>query len=237
MSVPPVPSEQPAGVRTRPGTVTGSAILMALITAVSLVFAALTIISAAVLTDDMIRDELTRQQPNMPSEQLDTTVALFKPSQYAAGALMVVFAIVLAVLAVLIFKGSRVGRILTWVVTGLYAFCGLCLAGGAVGGGGAIGAILPALMMLGSLTVIILLALPASNRYFAKPVPQWQPPAEFGAELNQFTTAPGTGAGTPAGAGTPGAPPQIATESPQPASESPAPPATTPPADTPRPET
>ncbi|GAA2320061.1 hypothetical protein GCM10009853_092710 [Glycomyces scopariae] len=117
---------------------------------------------------------------------------------------MIAFAVLLVVFALLNAAGNRVGRILTWIVQPLVLICSGVLAFGIIAGAASLDAGLEAsgtegidaqalmdaaygaypswtpvvdygvvaLGVLGSLLVVILLALPAANAYFRKEEPE-----------------------------------------------------------------
>lgn len=187
MSLPPgYPGATPPSRPARPGAVTTAAIVMFVLSLASLAWAGILLVSFLVVGDDALEAQMRKTQPEVPQEQLDNMVALAKGLGYAIAALVAVLGIVLAVLAVLVLRGSQVARILSWVTAGSYVFCGVCMsastgvgiASGARGGGFAL--LFPLVTLLGSLAVVILLALPVSNRYFARPVAAWEPPPGFG---------------------------------------------------------
>lgn len=187
MTLPPgYPGAPPPAPRSRPGAVTAAGIVMLLLSLVSLGWAGILTVSFLVVSEDLLKSQLRRTQPGITGEQLDTMVSLTKGLGYAAAALIAVLGIALAVLAVPVIRGSQVARILTWVTTVGYVVCGLCTTasasasgGSGVGGNGFV-MLFPLVTLLGALSVIVLLALPVCNRYFARPGTPWQTPAGFG---------------------------------------------------------
>lgn len=214
MTVPPVPAGPPApagppvpGSTPRPATVTAGGILMFVLGLLALVWGGLILATMALAGDEVVRDQLKeaqRQGQQIPEDQLDTMVSVTKSITYGLGVIVVLFGVAIVVLGFLVLRGSRAARIMSWVATVLFSLCGLCATVGSSAGptgAAALGAVIPVVVLLVSLAVIVLLALPASNAYFAKPVAQWQPPAEFG------TPEPSTEFGTPEPPAAPGAPP------------------------------
>jgi hypothetical protein len=175
----------PPEPKPRPGSVTAAGIMMPLLSLVSLAWAAILTISFLVASEELLKNNLRRTEPGVGGEQLDTMVSLTKGLGYAAAALIAVLGIALAVLAVPVVRGSRVARILTWVITGVHLLCGLgavvsvgASATSGIRGNGFVVAV-PLFTLLSAVCVIILLTLPASNRYFARPV-AWHAPTGFG---------------------------------------------------------
>ncbi len=172
--------------RVRPGAVTTAAIMMFLLSLASLAWAAILIVSLLVISDKTLESQMRETQPQVTGEELEAMVSFAKGLGYATAALIGVLGIALAVLAVLVIRGSRVARILSWVTAGVYVFCGLCTSATAGIGlasgvrGGVVALLFPLVTLIGALAVVILLALPVSNEYFARPVQSWQAPAGFG---------------------------------------------------------
>ncbi|MGY0231093.1 hypothetical protein [Longispora urticae] len=102
-------------------------------------------------------------------------------------------------------QGKQVARILTWVFAGIASLCCICGAG-SIGLQSSLKNSIPegdqreaytkmldaqpgwlvpvsvtvqALVAIALLAAIIMLALPAANAYFRKPVEEWTPPAQF----------------------------------------------------------
>ncbi|MGH3713969.1 MAG: hypothetical protein ACRDT4_10990, partial [Micromonosporaceae bacterium] len=211
MTVPPVPAGPPAppgapAPKTRPATVLAAGILELVLAALALIWGGLSLVTIMVGGDELIRDQMEearRQGQEIPEGQFDTMVNFAKSIAYGTSVIILLFGVGLAVLGFLVLKGSRVGRILSWIGVGGFTLCGLCSLGGnatQTGATAVLGSIIPVVVLICGLAVIVLLALPASNRYFAKEVPQWEPPAEFGSASTEF------GGGTPpAGTAPPGA--------------------------------
>jgi hypothetical protein len=121
------------------------------------------------------------------------------------------------VLSLFLLRGANPARITTWVLTGVFLFCGACLVLGqtastftpqgqgdpqseelaravqeAAPGWYTVSEIaISVVELLAYVLIIVLLALPASNTFFAKPVPQFHPPAEFGGPGGPVPPMPG----------------------------------------------
>jgi len=168
--------------KPRPGSVTAAGIMTLLLSLVSLAWAVILTIGFLMASEELLRSQLRRTEPGVSGEQLDTMVSLTRGLGYATAALIAILGIALAVLAVPVIRGSRVARILTWVATGVHVLCGLgavVSAASGIRGNGFVVAV-PLLTLISAVSVIILLTLPASNRYFARPLAPWQAPTGFG---------------------------------------------------------
>jgi cytochrome bd-type quinol oxidase subunit 2 len=166
--------------------VTAASIVMSLLSLGSLAWAAVLAVSFLLIDNSRLESQLRRNQPDITGEQLDTMVAMTKGLGFAIAALVAVLGIALAGLAAFVYRGNRVARILALVTSSGYVFCGLCIAASAgisaTSGvrSGTIAVVFPLVTLAAAISVIVLLALPRSGRYFARPVPPWQAAAGFG---------------------------------------------------------
>lgn len=180
------PGTPPPSPRTRPGAVTAASVVMSLLSLGSLAWAAVLAVSFLLIDNSHLESQLRKNQPEITAEQLDTMVAMTKGLGFAIAALVAVLGIALAGLAAFVYRGNRVARILALVTSSGYVFCGLCIAASAgisaTSGvrGGAIAVVFPLVTLAAAISVIVLLALPRSGRYFTRPVPPWQAAAGFG---------------------------------------------------------
>jgi hypothetical protein len=203
------------GPKTRPGTVSTASLLL-------YVSAVLLIVSAAVSfvpVSDMqkVVNDFYADQPELQQgASLGATIAII-----VTAVVYLLIAVGLVVLGVFVGKGKQPARIITWVLAGLSVLClGCGLAGSAAqsslsGLGGdaqsqelvkliqdatpgwvtAVGLVLQIIALIVMITVIILLALPASNDYFRKEQQVWVPPtAPWPADPNNFPPPPPPGA-------------------------------------------
>ncbi len=162
----PPPVVTPAERPPRPVTVTAAAGLMLFQVVLSLLGAIMTIANK-----DIIRDAAEAQQP-ADGPQMDTDTIVNVALVFGIG-FSVVIAIVFVVLALLNLRGSNVARIITWVVCGLFLCCtGFGFIGSfqqtdAVPGWYTAYSIINAVLaLLIYIAVIVLLALPISNKFF-----------------------------------------------------------------------
>lgn len=162
----PPPVAPPAERPPRPVTVTAAAGLMFFQVVLALLGGIM-----AIANKDIIRDAAEAQQP-ADGPQMDTDMIVNIGLAFGVG-LNVVIAIVFVVLALLNMRGSNVARIITWVVCGLFLCCvGFGFIGSfqqtdAVPGWyTAYSIINAALGLLIYIGVIVLLALPISNKFF-----------------------------------------------------------------------
>ena len=187
----------------RPGTVTMAMYAIFALAALQLI-GAIIAVAAIGATVDAVRDYGAEVGD---AAAADTIANITQISSYVVIATALLFAVGFAVLGVFVGRGSNVARIIAWVVLGLSVCCGgfglLGTAAGNMFGGGTTGdidaaemqrrieAALPGwyspvstttsvLGLLLALAAIILLALPASNPYFRKPEPVWEPPIGSG---------------------------------------------------------
>lgn len=201
------PHSTPA--RVRPASVTASSYLLILFAVIQII-GLIVALSVLGTMRDVYRDAFA----GTSAEGVETVAVVVSVAVVVIGLL---FAIGLVVLAVLNNKGRNASRITTWVVGGIALCCtGLNLAGNALGGsmGGQNGdvpsqdeinrqldaalpswyepvsMVLTVIGLLALLAALILLALPASNEFFRKRQPAWEPPA-FGAAYPGYPPAPG----------------------------------------------
>ncbi|GAA4892039.1 hypothetical protein LX16_2078 [Stackebrandtia albiflava] len=179
------------GPRTRPGTVTTAVVLQFLVVALTAVGVVFSLMYSADMTEAM-RANLEEQ-----GAAPDIVNSVSGGGDALTLIVTIVPALIYLVLAVFNLRGSNPARITTWVFSGLMLVCSLLTAGlaGLLSGMGPtdgvdIGeateagmAVLPSwygaftvvsmvVSIVCYLAVIILLALPASNRFFRKDRPQ-----------------------------------------------------------------
>ena len=186
----------PANGAARPTTVTVSSYLLMLVAALSAVGAIISLTSIGTVSQAW-RDVYRGDQL---AEASGFAVALVG----VGAALLLLWAAVLVILAILNNRGRNASRIVTWVLGGLSLCCsGLSLLGNAVNNAAAmqgtsgpeaeqlqrrldeltpawqqpVGLITNILTLVAMLAALILLALPASNAFFRKPAAAgWMPP-------------------------------------------------------------
>lgn len=195
--VPAAPGSSP-----RPATVSVSALLLYVISAVLLISAAISVYTFASMPEGLIED--IYRDAGMDANLAETSATAAMIGSYIGAALYVVLAVFFVVLGLFVNKGKQWARITTWVLTGIGLCCigiGLAFQGvgssfGSSGTGGidqaevtermaevmpawstAANTVLSVVLLLSMLAVIIMLALPPSNAYFRKPAPEWTPPA------------------------------------------------------------
>jgi hypothetical protein len=200
--------------RTRPGTVSAAVFALYALAALQLIGLILQLTAIGSMVD-AARDYLP------DTTEGDTALTFLQITQYATLGIGFLFVIAYALLAVFNGRGRNVARIITWVVLGISLCCGAvglggAALGGAMGGGNssttgidqeeltrriedavpgwynAASYTLLAFGLILAIVTIILLALPASNAYFRRPEPVWEPPV------------PGAVYPPPAGPGQPG---------------------------------
>ncbi|WDZ86142.1 hypothetical protein PVK37_06905 [Micromonospora cathayae] len=190
-----------APARVRPGSVTISSyllILVAVLQVLALILTLATIGDTRRVLEDAYRDSSVNGMDAVAD--FATVVAV------GASLITLLLAVGLVVLAVLNNRGKNGSRITTWVVGGLLLCCsgGGLLSGAAGSFSGPVGGssadmpsqeevqrrleealpswYQPVNLLLGIVTVLaliaalVLLALPASNEFFRKPQPAWEPP-------------------------------------------------------------
>jgi hypothetical protein len=195
--VPAAPGSSP-----RPATVSVSALLLYVISAVLLISAAISVYTFASMPEGLIED--IYRDAGMDANLAETSATAAMIGSYIGAALYVVLAVFFVVLGLFVNKGKQWARITTWVLAGIGLCCigiGLAFQGvgssfGSSGTGGidqaevtermaevmpawstAVNTVLSVVLLLSMLAVIIMLALPPSNAYFRKPAPEWTPPA------------------------------------------------------------
>jgi hypothetical protein len=187
----------------RPAVVSAASALLFLAAGLELVSAVLSVLTVGPTT--RVYEDLFADVPNS-----DTAVTLGTVSVYVAIVFAVLLAVAYLILGIFTRRGKNPARIVTWVVAGLVVLCTGCglVATSALGSLGSMGSdpsggptpaevqdaiaaelpgwLGPVSLTLGVitiivlLTVIVLLALPASNAYFRKPEPVWTPPTWTG---------------------------------------------------------
>jgi hypothetical protein len=95
-------------------------------------------------------------------------INLNKPRSPVSGGLSPLIAIALAVPAVFVYRGSRVARIITWVLAGLFL---PSLLVSILEAGATFAAVVGFLLLLVMIAVVALLATPAANEYFRRTTP------------------------------------------------------------------
>jgi hypothetical protein len=188
----------PSGGRVRPVVVTYACYLLYLLAALQVISAIVQFSVLGTYSDIM--------KKAFADTSVGGTVATTTIAALAGTAVLgLLFAVGYVVLAVLDGRGKQAARIVTWVLLGLSLCCGgYGLIGNATGGfGGNTGSVegapsqgelqqmlkdglpgwyqpvtllLSVIGLLAAITVIILLALPASNPFFRKQQPVWEPP-------------------------------------------------------------
>lgn len=184
----------------RPLVVTAAALIMggiALLHLVSAVVSFLAINEATRAFRDLARRE------RFEAADIDAGINGLRVGLICSGAIMLLFALLLAGLAYGIWRGNRPARIVTWVVCGLGVLCSCCSGFGSTASFSSAGTTttdrsevlgnlviraLPdwasavlvgssGLAILGYIATAVLLALPAANAYFKGGTDSgWQPP-------------------------------------------------------------
>jgi hypothetical protein len=197
MAYPPAPQypqSPPPGPKTRPAVVT-AVVWTQIITAVLLVASGIAMFSVMSSVEDTVKDQLLSDPDLAKSGLTDDNVSSLITFTFALIAgVYVVMAIFYVVLALLVNKGNRAGRILSWVLSGIGLLC--CGIGGLIGQVGSMTANVNGqeyqdeatqaiedatptwvtaidwatliVLIVGSLLIIILLAVPAANDFFRK---------------------------------------------------------------------
>ncbi|MFC7245485.1 hypothetical protein ACFQO7_23670 [Catellatospora aurea] len=190
------------GSTPRPATVSVSALLLYVISAILLLSAAISVYTFASMPEGLIED--IYRDAGMDAGLAESTASIAMVTAYVTAALYVALAVFFVVLGMFVNKGKQWARITTWVLTGIGLCCigfGLVFQGlgsglGSSSAGGIdqkevtdrlaevapdwsvlVGTVLNVVLLLSMLGVIIMLALPPSNAYFRKPAPEWTPPA------------------------------------------------------------
>jgi MFS family permease len=197
MAYPPAPQypqSPPPGPKTRPGSVT-AVVWTQILTAVMLVASGIAMFSVMSSVEDTVTEQLLND-PELADSGLtaDNVSQLMTVTFALIAGVYVVMAIFYVILALLVNKGKRPARILSWILSGISLLC--CGIGGLVGQLGsmttsvngqeyqdeatqaveeatpgwvtAIDWITLILLIVGSLVIIIMLAVPASNEFFRK---------------------------------------------------------------------
>ncbi|MBT8224197.1 MAG: hypothetical protein HKP61_01655 [Dactylosporangium sp.] len=187
----------PTAPSPRPGVVTAGAGLVGLVAVLQLLSALMSLIVAGDLGE-------VYEQAFEGESGGDTAVSVAMATSYITIGINIIIGAALGVLASLNAKGKQVARIITWVVGGLYLCCssvGLAFtaAGSAMTSTGDTGGVdsaeferlmndlvpswyspmsttVSVVSVIAMVAAVILLALPAANVYFRKPVQQWEPP-------------------------------------------------------------
>ncbi|WP_205326256.1 DUF2127 domain-containing protein [Glycomyces sp. YM15] len=204
MAYPPAPQypqSPPPGPKTRPGSVT-VVVWTQILTAVMLVASGIAMFSVMSAVEDTVTEQLL-SDPELADSGLtaDNVSSLMTFTFALIAGVYVVMAVFYLVLALLVNKGKRPARILSWILSGIGLLC--CGIGGLVGQLGSMTAnvngqeyqdeatqaiedatpawvtaidwITLILLIVGSLVIIILLAVPASNEFFRKDEPPMGP--------------------------------------------------------------
>ncbi|MBM7491859.1 hypothetical protein JOD64_003081 [Micromonospora luteifusca] len=214
--------------RQRPSIVSISSYLLYLFLACQVISLIITL-STLGKTRDAIRDAYAASTVDNADQVADVFFAV----GLASSVLLLLFAVVLAVLAIFNNQGRNGARITTWIVGGIMVCCvGAGLLSGAAGGmttGGETGGngpsgeelqrrmeealpswvnpvsiLLGVISLIALVTALILLALPKANPFFRKTTAAWEPPTP-GASYPGHPQAPGQ-PGYPQAPGEPGYP-------------------------------
>lgn len=190
----------PVAPRVRPGVVTAGVALVGVVAACELLSA----MAGFAVVSDFRR---VYEEAFADVDGGDVTVTTMMIGTYAGLGLNLLIGAVLGVLALFNAKGKQPARIITWVMGGLYLCCsagGMAL--GAAGTAMTTGTstdvstadierwtnefipswytpattALTVISLIAMLAAVILLALPAANEFFRKPIQQWEPPVNFG---------------------------------------------------------
>ncbi len=170
------PNAGPAPSRTRPTTVTAAVGFMILAVLLMLVSVAVSIVVISTLSSKF--DDMAGQTGGA------NFGTIFKITQVVTIVLYLLVSVTIMLLAVGNLRGRNGTRIASWVISGLFALCGLCGSLSVFGTGMGTSSVdtyalmpswykpvslsLAVLMMLAHIGVIILLALPKSNAFFRK---------------------------------------------------------------------
>lgn len=214
--------------RLRPAVVTAAAALMMLVAVLEVIS---TITAFSVMSG--IRDAALESLTGEDQELVDAVDTFVTIGLVIGAGFSVLVAATYGVLSFFLLRGANAARIITWVLAAIFLFCGACVLLGqtassfAPQGQGdpqseeitraveeatpgwytvseiAIGVV----ELLALVAIIVLLTLPASNAFFAKPVPQFHPPAEFGGPVQPPGPMPPMPGGPTAGGPMPGAAP------------------------------
>ncbi len=179
----------------RPGSVTTAGYLLYLVALVIVIDGVIAVVISSKLAD---ATRAAYQAANVPNINPDTVASFAQTFTIITAVVYVLLAVGLAVLASLDLRGKNPARIVTWVLAGIgvLCFCAGTIGGAASGTLGGLGStstngvntadvqkqimdampswyqptniILSVVNLLALILVIILLALPASNKYFRK---------------------------------------------------------------------
>jgi MFS family permease len=191
---PQAPPPPPSGPKTKPGSVT-AVVWTQFLTAALLLVTAIAMFAVQSSVKDIVSDELLND-PAMSDAGLtaDDIGTLMTVTFAAVAGIYILFAIFYLILGLLVNKGNRAGRIMSWILSGIGLAC--CGIGGLIGQVGsmtttvngqeyedemtqaiedatpgwvaALDWITLIMFIVGSLVIIILLAVPASNAFFRK---------------------------------------------------------------------
>jgi hypothetical protein len=194
------PLAQPA--RVRPATVKIASTLLIVLGVVELARVGITLYEWQ-LTKEVFRDLISD-----PTKQSNALTALTAVTLVGV-ALTVIIGVGMVMVGVFTGRGKQAARVLAWVIGGLVLLCtGLSLAGGLFSSGTSstqqadpdlpspeeltkalqakspgwltpVSQVVGLVAVLGMIVVVVMLALPASNEYFRKPVPVFIPPTEW----------------------------------------------------------
>jgi hypothetical protein len=179
-----------------------------------------------------IRDALLESIKGEDPQAVDAASTVLTIGLAIGAGFSILIAAAYGLLSFFLLRGANAARITTWVLAGVFLFCGTCgLLGQTVNsfvpqaqGDPQSGEIARAMEdaipswytvseiaisvveLLALVAIIVLLALPASNKFFAKPVPQFYPPAEFGGPVQPPGPMPPMPSAPPEGAPPAGGP-------------------------------
>ena len=198
MAYPPAPQypqqPEPSAPRTRPGSVT-AAVWTQFLTAAMLIFTAISMFAVQSAISDAVWDEIQNDPELEGSGLTESNISDVITFGFVLVAVVfVIFAACYVVLGLLNNKGKRPARILSWILSGIGLLCcgpyallsqisstmsmntgdayqdevAQSLQDATPGWVTAISWVNALVLLLGSLLIIILLALPASNAFFRK---------------------------------------------------------------------
>jgi hypothetical protein len=187
--------------RLRPTVVTVAAALMFLVAVTDLIS---TVLGFLVIGDIQEAVKRSLAEQDLPPDVAQTASAVATATSAAGIGYSLLISVAFAVLGMFVLRGANAARITTWVLTGLFAFWGVCtllnqslqsvvpmqgdanseamqraIKAATPGWYTGVSIGLTGFDVLSYVAIIILLALPAANRYFAKPVPQFQVPRGY----------------------------------------------------------
>lgn len=197
MAYPPAPQypqSPPPGPRPRPTSVT-AVVWTQILTAALLVLTAISMFAMSGAVEEVVVEEMLND-PSMAESGLtsDDIGTLMTLTFAAVAGVYIIFAVFYVVLALLVNKGKRPARVLSWILAGIGLLC--CGVGGLIGQLGSMTTtvngqeyedemtqaiedatpgwlttlewITILMFIVGSLVIIILLAVPSSNEFFRK---------------------------------------------------------------------